>query len=238
MADSLQDIFAGVAQSGPEENAAYALLLQDYTDSKIAFLVGGTIGLGVILTIVWRAGKKLFGKMPAGSGPLSKFERRTYIFFGITGAATALAMLLILAANLSNVISPQNGLAHAVPEMAMPQTDVRRAELQAAVKTWLKSGEERMPAVLQVAVQDRLAWQRPKAAICLILFVALSWLTRIIWKNLIRQSKSNGPKSKIKNMFLIFIGIFLVPLTLLLMIMAIANAQGSYAPIIITTMLG
>jgi hypothetical protein len=87
--------------------------------------------------------------------------------------------------------------------------------------------------VLQNEVRDRLSWQRPKALVCSILLVVFAIFTTRLWRKLI-NSRASESRWRLKEKALIIMGVIAVPVTLLLMIMALANTQASFAPITLT----
>ncbi|MBI2331798.1 MAG: hypothetical protein HYU84_06525 [Chloroflexi bacterium] len=158
----------------------------------------------------------------------------SYLCFGLTSTVVSLLMLLIVTANLSNILNPQEGFAQSIPDLGTPQAGTHKAVLYQAVNAWVQSGSTDIPSILQDEVRNRLSWQVPKAIICSILLAAFVAFTARLWKRLIKISQVSGTMWSMKEKVLIIIGVAAIPATLLLMIMALANTQASFAPITLT----
>lgn len=231
--DNLQTTLYNLAQSGSLSNPAYNTLLRDYTRyHAVLFIEGGifTLMLLVLSVYFWRQ----FIKTQKAEIGNWTFEKKTYFCFGLASTLISLFMFLIVAANLSNVLNPQEGFAQSILDLGTPQAGTQKAGLYQAVNTWAQSGSVQMPSILQNEVNNRLSWQQPKAIICSILLVVFAVFTMRIWQKLIKISRLNKPMWDLKEKALIAIGMLAVPVTLLLMIMALANTQASFAPITLT----
>jgi hypothetical protein len=165
------------------------------------------------------------------------FERKAYLGFGLLSTLVTLGMLLIVAANISNVVHPQAGFAQSIPDLGTPQVGTHKAALHQAVATWVQSGNASLPSLLEDEVHNRLAWQRPKAIVCSLLFMVLAGFTAHLWRRLIHLRASEAAWS-LKEKALIITGGLAIPTTLLLMLMALANTQASFAPITLTLLFG
>jgi hypothetical protein len=229
----LQATLSSLTQSGSRANPAYATLVHDYATYHAVLVVeGGMFALLLIGLSVhcWRRFKRLH----TAERRTWTFERKTYVSFGLVGTGSALLMLLIVAANLSNVVDPHAGFAQSLPDLGLPQAGTHKAELHQAVNAWAQVGSTDMPALLHNGVHDRLGWQRPKAIVSSILLVVLAGFTASVWQNLIRHSRARGARWSLKEKARITIGVIAVPVTMVLMIMALANTQASFAPITLT----
>lgn len=161
------------------------------------------------------------------------FEKKVYFCFGLVSTIVTLFMFLIVAANLSSVLNPQEGFAQFIPDLGTPQAGTQKAALHQAVNTWAQSGSTKIPSILQNKIKNRLSWQRPKAIVCSILLVVFTVFTARLWRKLINL-RASQPVWRLKEKALTTIGVIAVPVTLLLMIMALANTQASLAPITLT----
>ncbi len=228
--DTLQDALDILIQSGSRSNPAYTTLLSDYTRYHAVLVIEG--GLFALLLIVlsgycWR---QFMRPNHAQAWP---FATKVYLGFGLVSTAMSLGLLILVAANLSNVLNPQAGFAQSIPDLGTPHAGTYKATLYQAVATWAQTGTTAMPAMLQDAVRDRLAWQLPKAIVCSGLFVVFAIITAGIWRNLIHVH-ANATMWGLKEYAGITLGVLAVPVTLLLMLMALANTQASFAPITLT----
>lgn len=229
----LQDTLSSLTQAGSRANPAYSTLLDDYTTYHAVLVVEGglfTLLLSGLSISCWRR----FKRTRKAGGRAWTFERKTYVSFGMVSTGSALCMLLIVAANLSNVVDPQAGFAQSLADLGMPQAGTQKAALHQAVNSWAQVGSNPMPSLLQNGVHDRLVWQWPKAIVCSILLVVFAIFTAGIWQSLIRDSRAREARWSRQEKVRITLGVLAVPLTLVLMIMALANTQASFAPITLT----
>ncbi|MBE9009980.1 hypothetical protein IQ250_07150 [Pseudanabaenaceae cyanobacterium LEGE 13415] len=228
----LQDTLYSLVKSGSHSNFAYNTLLYDYITYHAALVIEG--GIFALLLIVlgvyfWRR----FKRMRKAETCNWTFEKKAYFCFGLVSTIVALFMLLIVAVNLSTVLNPQEGFVQVIQDLGTPQAGTQKAAHYQAVNTWVQSGSAHMPPVLQNEVRDRLSWQRPKAIVCSILLVVFAVSTTRLWPELI-HSRSSKSLWSLKEKALLTTGVIAVPMTLLLMIMALANTQASIAPITLT----
>lgn len=98
-------------------------------------------------------------------------------------------MAALVAANVSNAVDPRQGLTGAVDLVGAPTLDTETAGLHHAFATWLRSGRSATPSVVDERVDGRLAWQRPKALICLVLLLVIVLVSARIWRTLVRRSR-------------------------------------------------
>ncbi|MGB8703166.1 MAG: hypothetical protein WCD18_27420 [Thermosynechococcaceae cyanobacterium] len=230
--DNLQNTLYCLMQSSAHSNPAYNTLLHDYIKYHGVFVIEG--GIFALLLIVlsmyfWRR----FERTRKAEACNWTFEKKAYFCFGLVSTIFALLMLLIVAVNLGTVLNPQEGFAQVIQDLGIPQAGTQKAAHYQAINTWVQSGNAHMPPVLQNEVRDRLSWQRPKAIVCSILLVVFAIFTARLWRKLI-NSRASESMRRLKAKALITMGVIAVPVTLLLMIMALANTQSSFAPITLT----
>jgi uncharacterized membrane protein YidH (DUF202 family) len=152
------------------------------------------------------------------------FERRSYFAFGAVSLAIGLVMAVVSWGNVTSVVNPRQTLAGTT--------------FSPVGQTWLRSGQAQISPLLQHAIDERLAWQRPKAIICSILLVAFVALTVLVWRALIRQSGAGKPFRKLSRPLMLGAGVVSALSCLLLMLMVIGNTEGSFAPLFITALYG
>ena len=230
--DDLQQTLYNLMQSGSRSNPAYHTLLHDYTTYHVVLVIEG--GLFALLLIVlsvsfWRR----FQRTQKAETHSWTFEKKAYFCFGLVSTVVSCGMLLLVAANSSNALHPQAGFAQSIPDLGTPQAGTPKAALYQAVTTWAQSSTTAMPSLLEDGVRNRLAWQRPKAIVCSILLVALAVFTARVWRKLL-HARSRAAAWSLKEKALFIMGVLAVPTSLLLMIMALANTQASFAPITLT----
>ena len=231
--DSLQDTLYNLTQSGTRANPALNTLLHDYIKFHAVLIIEGgifTLMLIVLIVYFWRRLKRTQNTKSRNW----TFEKKTYFCFGLVSTVVTLFMLLIVAANLSNVLNSQEGFVQSILDLGTPQMGTQKAALHQAVNTWALSGSAQMPSILQNGVNDRLAWQRPKAIVCSILPIVGTVFTVCLWQRLIKNSRVSGSIWSLKGKALITIGVIAVPVMMVLMIMAAANTQASFAPVTLT----
>jgi uncharacterized membrane protein YidH (DUF202 family) len=199
-------------------NAAYDRILADDRAYHIVFLVvGGLFTLLLLLFAMfsWRQFNRALGRT---------FERRTYISFGAVSLILFLFMAVVFWANVTSVVNPRQTLSGTT--------------FSPIGEAWLQSGSAQISPLLQQAIDERLAWQRPKAVICGVLLVAFVALARLLWRTLIRQSSTGDPIRKIRRRLMLCAGVLSAVSCLLLMFMVIANTQGALAPLTLTAIHG
>ncbi|MBI3173435.1 MAG: hypothetical protein HYZ25_06940 [Chloroflexi bacterium] len=231
--DNLQNTLYHLAQSGAFSNPAYHTLLHDYTTYHAVLFIEGGIFMLILMALsvyFWQR----FRRIQKATTHHWAFEKKTYFSFGLVSTVVTLFMLLIVAANLSNVLNPQEGFIQSITDLGTPQEGTQKAALYQAVDIWAQSGSAQPPSILQNGVDNRLSWQRPKAIVCSILLVLVAIFTMSIWRKLIKFSRVSEAMWSLKEKALIAIGVLAIPVTLLLMLMALANTQASFAPIMLT----
>ena len=201
-------------------NEALEVILADYQryHAVLVVLAGIFLAAAVVLVVVcWRA-LRAARRSPGGA---SRRQRWTYGSFAATGVLVSLFLLLIIAANLSNVIDPQAGFAG---------VDQSRG----AIAAWLASGSPTVPTEVQDAISARLAWQRPKAVIVMVLLVAAATASVIIWRRFVERRSS----SRSGSLLLFSSGVVTAGFSLLLMLMVMGNVQAIMVPMPLTLAYG
>ena len=91
-----------------------------------------------------------------------------------------------------------------------------------------------MPTLIERRIDERLAWQHPKAIICCALLAVFAVLSVRLWRTLISKSRVRTASWTFNDRALLLAGAGTVLACVLLMLMVIANTQASIAPIAIT----
>jgi hypothetical protein len=193
------------------------LLIADRNFHVVFLVVGGLFTLLLLLFSVfsWARFKRARRRT---------FERRSYFSFGAVSLALGLIMAAVFWGNVTSVVNPRQTLSG---------TTFSRAG-----ETWLQSGSAQISPLLQRAIDERLAWQRPKAVICSILLVAFVTLTVFLWRTLIRQSGAGQPFRKLSRRLMLWAGVLSAVSCLLLMLMVIGNTEGAFVPLFLTVQYG
>jgi hypothetical protein len=147
-----------------------------------------------------------------------------------TFTLACLALGLIVAANLSTAADPLPGFLQAA---ASPTPN--SLEVDMAVTDWVRSGASATPAVVQAKVDDRVAWQLPKAIICGLLLVAFGALAVAQCRRLVRRSRAGEATPRRRERWA---PMATVCAGLLMMVLFIANLQNALAPLTITVLGG
>ncbi|MBK9434537.1 MAG: hypothetical protein IPN52_05265 [Micrococcales bacterium] len=206
-------------------NPAYERLLQDYVDYHLALVVvGGFFALALLALGVGSWVR--FRRAPRG------VERRTHFVFAVAGSTVGLLLTVVVAANLSNVLNPRQGLAGAIgtPGDLKPAAS---GELTQSLTAWVRSGSAEVPQLIQNQVDARLAWQEPKAVITTLLLVLFAALSVVVWRSVIKRSRAG---QRVVGRVLAGSATMLACFVLILMVMG--NTQASYAPITMTLLFG
>ncbi|MFD0524590.1 hypothetical protein [Paractinoplanes durhamensis] len=179
-----------------ETSPAYDRVLADDRNYHIVFLVVG--GLFTVLLILF----SVFCWWRLKRAPKRTFERRTFLWFGVAGVTFSLFMVVALWANVTSVVNPRQTLSG--------------TKFSPVGQAWLDAGSAQLSPALQQAIDERLAWQRPKAVICAILLVAVVTLAVYLWRALIRR-----PRGRL----MLAAGILSAAASVLLMLMVIGNTE-------------
>jgi len=196
---------------------AYDRLLTDDRNFHLVFLVVGglfTLALFILSGFSWMRFRRAYRR---------SFPRRTYFSFAAVSLILGLLMTVVFVANVTSVVDPGQTLS-----------GTTFSPLGAA---WLQSGRAQLSPLLQHAIDERLAWQRPKAVICTVLLVAFGALTGFLWRALIRQSTSDEQLRKVSRLML-GAGVLSAGACLLLMVMVIGNAEGALHPLFLAVLYG
>jgi uncharacterized membrane protein len=232
--DSLQTTLNNLLQSGTRSNPALNSLLDDYIKYHVVLLI-----VGGFFTVIFASLSILFWirykRSPKTNNSKWTFEQKTYFSFGLLTTIVGLLMALLVGVNAGTVLKPQPGFSGVISMLSRSQAGTPKAELHQSFNTWLQSGSTQIPPLVQSKINDRLAWQQPKAIICSVLLTTFSMVSMRIWGKLIRQSKVLGTKPKLK---LICSGVVGVTVCFLLMLMVIGNTQASFAPMSLTLIYG
>lgn len=232
----LRTTLSALLDSGTDTNPALNALLHDYAayHRVLAFLAGAfLIATTVLSVLLWRRFRRT-----GTPGRGWSFERWMSFWLGLISVGTALFLALVVAANVSNVLDPQAGFAGALGLLGSPKAGTSAAQLHDAFAEWLRSGAAAVPPEVSAAIDDRLAWQRPKAIICSILLVAAVTLTALAWRALVRRSRVRQGRRTAGERVLLLGAVLGVPVCLLLMLMVLGNVQGSLAPLSLTLFFG
>ena len=232
-ADTLRGTLRDLLRSDAQ-NAALEHLLADYARFHLVLVVvAGTFLLGsLVLSIV--CGRRYLA-VRRGGGPSTTFERRVWAGFGLLSGGVASFLALVVAANISNVRDPRHGFAGALGLLGTPSPGSRREALQSSFGSWLAGGAPDLPSPVVLAIDDRLAWQAPKAVVCSVALVLLVTTSVVVWRALVVRSRQPGSGPLRARAAL---GVLPVVAALVVMLMVMGNTQASLAPLAMTLFFG
>jgi hypothetical protein len=209
-------------------NAALQVLVDDYRRYHAVFVATGAMVVVLFATLcVWC----LVMTVRTRNDPQRRwpFERKVYLGIGLVSLAVVGFFGLVLVANVATTLRPIPGFtALADATTTPPNSPAGRALID-----WIRSDSPAIPAVLEQKVQDRLAWQAPKAVVCSLLLLLFAAVSAWLWTMLIRRRRAD-PKWRPTEVIALLGAWATAALTLLMVVMAVANTQGALAPVTIS----
>jgi len=204
-------------------------LVDDYTKYHVVLAVVGGIVLiiSVVLAIVFWVKFKKIPKIMRFKWP---FDKKVYFSFGLLLTFFSLFFALVVAANISTTLKPIPGFTTLARNTAIASN----SDAEKALNNWVQSGDSTIPPILKQKAQERINWQRPKAIICGILLVVFVLISMQLWRYIIKARTTSETKWSKKEVMIFVGGIVSVAITLLLVIMFVANLQGAIAPLTIS----
>lgn len=236
-ANNLQRTLSKLLQSGSRSNPAMNILINDYTMYHMVLVaVGGFFVLIFLLLSLffWAQWKRT----PKAAQHKWTFAKKLYFSFGALSTVVGLLMALIVAVNITTVLNPLPGFSSLIDSLGTPKTGMQMDKLYQAFNTWLQSGSTHIPSLIQSTIDERLAWQRPKAIVSSVLLVVCGALSTGIWRTLLKKSQVRESKWGLKEKALLVAGTATITLSLLLMVIVVANMQGAFEPITLTLLYG
>lgn len=237
MNDSLQTTLNKLIQSGSGSNPALNTLINDYTMYHIVFVIAG--GLLVIIFVLlsifflWQ-----WKKSPKTDKSKWTFEKKLYFAFVTFSILVGLAMALITAANATNAVNPRHGFSLLPDSLVTPTVGTQKYQLHMAFNMWLQSGSADIPSIIQSKIHERVVFHTAKAIVCTILLVLSVVFSKFIWNVLIKRSRMREAKWRLKESALVVSGVATIALSLLLMVIVVANTQAAFGPITLTLLYG
>lgn len=227
MTGSLEELLLTFLARNSVTNPAVLHMINDYAKYHLVLVILGGFSVFFFLVILRRLWKK-FWVAPDLIGNIGNVGGRAYFFLmTFVGFVTA-SMSLIVYANLQNALHPKQGFRLAIHSLGIPASGSKTANIHQSFYIWIQSGDKTLPAYLREVVQNRLSWQLPKAIISSLLLIVAIFMTHKVWKLVVNSYLSF---SRIKNFALFASGVALSMISTLLWVMAIANTQGSIAPL-------
>jgi glucan phosphoethanolaminetransferase (alkaline phosphatase superfamily) len=226
--DGLHTTLSKLTRSGWQSNPAMKTLVDDYARYHYVLVVaGGCLALlFVVLGVVfWTR----FKKLPKASVLDWSFEKKLYFSFGALSGIIALLITLLVAVNATNALDPVHGFSLLVSSAVTPSTSANHAFYE-----WIKSGNGRIPSVLQTQINERIKFQTRNVIIFGVLLCESVALSVILWRALLRMSRRSEPRQWLKQKTYWLSGSATVVASLFAMVVVLANMQGALAPVTIT----
>ena len=227
MTGSLEELILTLLASRSVTNPAVLHLIDDYAKYHWVLVILGTISVVIFFTTLGWLWRK-FWVGPDLIGNLRNVRGRAYFFLMTFIGFIATSMSLIVYANLQNALHPKQGFRLAMHGLGIPDLGTKTARMHESFYQWIESGDKTLPTYLTEVVENRLSWQLPKAVISTLLLIAAVYGTYKVWKLVVNSYQSF---SRTKNFALFASGVTLSLISTLLWVMAIANTQGSIAPL-------
>jgi hypothetical protein len=227
MTGSLEELLLTFLASKSVTNPAVLHMINDYAKYHWVLVILGGFSVLLFLVILRWLWKK-FWVGPDLIGNIGNVGGRAYFFLmTFVGFVTA-SMSLIVYANLQNALHPKQGFRLAIHSLGVPASGSKTADIHQSFYTWIQSGDKTLPNYLTELIENRLSWQFPKAVISTLLLVVVLIATYMLWKTVVNSYLSF---SRSKNFAIFASGVVLTLASTLLWVMAIANTQGSIAPL-------
>ncbi len=234
---SLQETLTQLLGSDSTSNPALDRLLDDYAAAHATLAVmGGCFLLGLLLltAFCWRQRRR----SRAGGAGTRSFEYRTYGRLGLVSLVASALLAVVVAANLGNALDSRPGFAGVATSLGSPPASGSRAEVQLEFSMWLASGDPATPPPIEERIDDRLAWQVPKAIITGVLLALMAAVGGRTWRGLLRASRIPDRPRAARDRAQRAIAFGSVPVCLVLMLMVMGNTQASVAPLTMTMLFG
>ncbi|NOV04789.1 hypothetical protein [Paenibacillus planticolens] len=228
--NELQNALAEFIESGSQANPALRTVIHDYAKYHAVLVIMG--GLLVIifawLSIRFWAKSK---RVPKVSGTKWNFEKKVYFSFGIMSCFVTLLMTLIVVANATNTFNPLHGFSLFVDSFVISDGVTYKDELRYAFNEWIKSGHANIPTIIQQKIHERIEFHTTKAMVCGVLLIIFVALGISLWNALIKRTTEMDSKWRYTEKAYFVFGTATVGLSLLLMVMVVANIQGAFTPL-------
>ena len=227
--NELQRTLSEMVKSGSQSNPVMNKIINDYAKyhAIIVILFGCLVLIFSLLSIIFWI---KFKRMPKISKVKWKLEKKIYFSFGILSNLLTLLMILLVVANASNALNPLQGFSMAVGP-SISKGEIHTDELHHTFSKSVKSGNRNIPPVIEKQINECARFHTTKAINSGILFIIFVTLSIILWATLIKRAKVNASKWRFKEKAYFVFGNATVIISLLTMLIVLANMQGAYAPL-------
>ena len=213
------------------------MILADYVKYHQLFFIGSALFAS---WAAYYATRTLFilerGKLYSPDSGLWSIRRALTVIF-VSGLAATLLWIFLSLVNLSNVVEPEAGFANLTSTISEKSGRPQNA-FDVAVTRWLQSSTEAIPAAVSEKIAERRSWQLPKAIICVIVLAAVVFLKYTLLAKIILRAETVINVDKVRRRLTSTSIYVLLPTEFVFMVLALANAQASFAPLILTLSAG
>lgn len=224
--NTLQTTIINLLESGWQKNPAMTTLLNDYIQGHLIVAVLGGIfavllfGFGTYTLVRLIQSRKLMRRKWT-------LVQKTQLSLTVISSFVGMLMGLIAMINTLTALSPIEGFSSIAKTTAISMT----SPVGQALLEWIDSGSQSIPAALEQKVNNRTAWQQPKAIVSWVLLGLFGLLGFYIWRGLIMQSNVGRWYTK---GILLTSGAFTMTACCLLMVIVVANTANGFAPLAIS----
>ena len=226
--DALYTTLSRLTRSGWRSNPAMRTLLGDY--ARYHYVL---VGAGACLVLLFAALAIVFWRrvrtLPKASVRAWSFEKKTYFSFAVLSSAVAALIALLVVANATNAAAPLHGFALLVDSATTPNRSLHHVFYH-----WLQSGDGHVPAGIEKKIHERIVFQTVHIVEFGLLLAESVALSVILFRYLIRTSRASASRLRFKERTYVVAGGALVAVSLVSMLIVVANLQGALAPITIT----
>lgn len=228
---ALQQSLKEIMESGVSPNPAMSRIIFDYSNYHAIMVMMS----GFLLLIFSFLSFKFWTKFKSPSCTRWTFEKKSYLYFLLISITMALFMVLLVVANTSNTLDPQTGLSLTY-EQTSPDVSAYSEEMHLTFNHWIESSDSSIPQPINSEIENRVNFHTNKALKSFALLIVFMVLSLKTWKKILIRSKTINAPLRIMNWNLsdkinFAIGNTSIALSLLLLIMVIANIQGAFAPL-------
>lgn len=239
MNNQLQNTLRSLIQSGWQSNPAMHKIIDDYAEYHAALVIAGGLFTMILISLSVVFGIK-FKKIPRTGKFKWTFAKKVYFSFGLLSSIVALFMALLVAVNATTAFNPLPGFSLLIDDLT---PSIYKAKLHHAYNTWIQSGSITPPTLIEQHIHRRVTFHFTKAIVCGILLIVFTVLNIRLWSTLITEriiTERNVSETKwrLKERIFFVAGMGTIALSLLMMIIVVANLQGAFAPITLTLFFG
>lgn len=227
MSSDLVNLIRDYINSGSRSNKAVEILIGDYAKYHLVMVLIGSISSLLLLCLAFIQISE-FGVSKNLLANIRTLKGKIHFYMGSLSAFLGSLLALVVIGNLGNAVKPRSGLLNSLPMLEDRFNRNNSRIHQISFFDWLKSGDSHIPKEIARIVNERLAWQRPKAILCFFLLVLVIFLSKHIWRSLIQNSQS---LSRLRVVTQFSGGIATTLFAALFLVMFIGNTQGAIAPI-------